>query len=74
MLTSALHHAAGWAKSVFSSAAQGAPRRSAHLVNIAAQLAKYSGVVAEQGNANQGRSRVKRAPPRGDSSTRIWPP
>ncbi len=32
-----------WAKSVFSSAALGDPRRTARLVNVAAQLAKYSG-------------------------------
>ncbi|WP_139250557.1 IS4/Tn5 family transposase DNA-binding protein, partial [Escherichia coli] len=40
MLTSALHHAADWAKSVFSSAALGDPRRTTRLVNVAAQLAK----------------------------------
>ena len=43
MITSALHRAADWAKSVFSSAALGDPRRTARLVNVAAQLAKYSG-------------------------------
>ena len=43
MLTSALHHAADWAKSVFSSAALGDPRRTTRLVNVAAQLAKCSG-------------------------------
>ena len=43
MLTSALHRAADWAKSVFSSAALGDPRRTARLVNVAAQLAKCSG-------------------------------
>jgi transposase, Tn5 family len=43
MITSALHHAADWAKSVFSSAALGDPRRTTRLVNVAAQLAKYSG-------------------------------
>ncbi|MGS0080440.1 IS4/Tn5 family transposase DNA-binding protein, partial [Escherichia coli] len=39
MITSALHRAADWAKSVFSSAALGDPRRTARLVNVAAQLA-----------------------------------
>lgn len=43
MITSALHRAADWAKSVFSSAGLGDPRRTARLVNVAAQLAKYSG-------------------------------
>ena len=43
MLTYALHRAADWAKSVFSSAALGDPRRTARLVNVAAQLAKCSG-------------------------------
>ena len=43
MITSALYRAADWAKSVFSSAALGDPRRTARLVNVAAQLAKYSG-------------------------------
>jgi hypothetical protein len=43
MITSALHRAADWAKSVFSSAALGDPRRTTRLVNVAAQLAKCSG-------------------------------
>ncbi len=40
MITSALHRAADWAKSVFSSAALGDPRRTTRLVNVAAQLAQ----------------------------------
>ncbi|MGC5428830.1 IS4 family transposase [Aeromonas veronii bv. sobria] len=43
MLTFALHRAADWAKCVFSLAALGDPRRTARLVNVATQLAKYSG-------------------------------
>ena len=40
MITSALHRTADWAKSVFSSAALGDPRRTTRLVNVAAQLAQ----------------------------------
>lgn len=43
MLTLALHRAADWAKCVFSLAALGDPPRTARLVNVATQLAKYSG-------------------------------